>query len=61
MQYRTFLENLRKSRKRAGVSVEAVAAVLGKKWRQYYMIEAGKSPLKMEDYFLLCKYYSFLL
>ena len=55
MQYRAFLSKLRESRKKAGVSVEELANLLNIKWRQYYMIEAGKSPLKMEDYFLLCE------
>ena len=55
MTYERFLEKLREIRKKRNISTEKLAERLGKTKQQYYMIESGRSSLRMRDYFLLCE------
>lgn len=54
MEYNKFLENFKKVRMEKGFSLSDFAKAI-KKTKQYvYLVEKGRTPLKMEDYFLIC-------
>ncbi|MBE7100102.1 MAG: helix-turn-helix transcriptional regulator [Clostridiales bacterium] len=55
MTYESFLKKLKEIRIRKDVSAEELSSHLGKTRQQYYMIESGRCPLRMRDYFLLCE------
>ena len=54
MDYEKFLKELRKIRKRKGVSLRVVGNALGVTGQQVSAIERGITELKMRDYFLIC-------
>ena len=55
MEYRKLLENLRRTRIEKGLSQADFAKILNKTKQYVYLLEKGLTPLKMEDYFLICK------
>ncbi|MBR1974664.1 MAG: helix-turn-helix transcriptional regulator [Clostridia bacterium] len=54
MDYNFFLQELRKTRKRKGISLREVGNAIGITGQQVSVIERGITELKMKDYFLIC-------
>ena len=48
------VERIRKERKKKGMSLRAFGEILEVSGQYVSMIERGKAPLRMEDYFKIC-------
>ena len=55
MVYVSLLQKIKEIRKRQGLSLQDLGEKLGVSGQYVSMIERGKAPLKMDDYFQICK------
>ena len=55
MDYKIFLQRLKSERKKRGISLREMGEILGVTGQYVSLWENNRAPLKMKDYFSICK------
>ncbi|MBP3433977.1 MAG: helix-turn-helix transcriptional regulator [Clostridia bacterium] len=55
MTYEILLQRLQKARKENRLSLRDMGKAIGKSGQQVCFLEKGKTPLKVQDYLLICE------